>query len=184
MTRLRFLCLSCMLISGVVTSPAIAAKETAQEKLEKRTEQLLSVMDDQQKAQFADIRMGHGVVRAVEYTNRSIDQAVRSCVKHNPPLKAELTALHKNWKANLNPVLRRGQDRVDQMVKRQRIDKPLVIRSYLKEYDLAATEKSSKIKEIPIKSMDECKKLSSKMKSVQGELVSLITDTLKLNQDF
>lgn len=149
-----------------------------------RTEQLLKDMDDQQKQQFADIKMGHGVVRAVEYTNQSIDKAVKSCMKYNPSLRPELSSVHKQWKSRLLPVLRRGEDRVDQMVKRQNIAKPLVIRSYLKAYDDAALQKAKKIKEIPITSLDECQKLTGKMKSVENELISLITDTLKLNQDF
>jgi hypothetical protein len=153
-------------------------------KLDRHTEQFLQTMDEQQKKQFADIKMGHGVVRAVEYTNKSIDRAIKSCGKNNPSLKPELISVHKSWKANLLPTLRKGEDRVDQMIKRQRIAKPLVIRSYLKEYDMAAVAKNKKIKEVPITSVEECRGLMGKMKSVENELMSLITDTLKLNQEF
>ncbi len=168
-------------IMGVNLLPIRAAELS---KIDQRTEQFLQTMDEQQKKQFADIKMGHGVVRAVEYTNKSIDNAVKSCTKHNPSLKSELMIVHKAWKANLLPTLRRGEDRVDQMIKRQRIAKPLVIRSYLKEYDMAAMAKNKKIKETPITSIEECRHLIGKMKSVEGELISLITDTLKLNQEF
>ena len=144
----RFLVISvlaCCMVGGDV-SPIHAAELS---KIDQRTEQFLQTMDEQQKKQFADIKMGHGVVRAVEYTNQSIDKAVKSCIKHNPSLKPELVSVHKEWKAGLLPTLRKGEDRVDQMIKRQRIAKPLVIRSYLKEYDMAEWQRIKRSRKHP-----------------------------------
>ena len=153
-------------------------------KIEQRTEQLLSKMNDAQKTEFATIKMGHGVVQAVEHTNKTIDRAIKSCKKNNPDMKSDLSGAYKNWTKNLSPVLRKSRARVDHMIKKQTFAKPLVVRSYLKEYDDVVKKRNEKIVEAPITSADDCKKLTEKMHDVNGELIELLTDTLKLNSEF
>ena len=149
---------------------------------DKRTETLLQSMNDTQKEQFATIKMGHSVRRAVEHTQETIFNAVKSCKKHNPSLKPELDKALKEWKSHVSPVSRKAHDRVEQMIKKQTFAKPLVVRSYLKEYDDLVKARQGHVTIVPVTAASDCENLMTKMNDLDDDLIQSLDDVLQLDK--
>lgn len=181
---MRFILYICLLGGILFTSHSLMANpnEASLTKFDKRSQAFIAGLDEAQKDQFATIKMGHGVVRAVEHTNAVIQAAVKSCKANNPTLKPTLVKAHKDWVKSVSPALRKANDRVEQLIKKQKFAKPLVVRSYLKEYDEIVKARHAKIKTIPVTSEADCHSLMVKMDDLDADLVSSLHEILQLDK--
>lgn len=181
---MRFILYVCFLVGILFTNHSLMANpnEASLTKFDKRSEAFIAGLDEAEKDQFALIKMGHGVVRAVEHTNAVIQAAVKSCKANNPALKPSLVKAHKDWVKSVSPAVRKANDRVEQLIKKQKFAKPLVVRSYLKEYDEIVKARQAKIKTIPVTAQADCQSLIGKMDDLDTDLISSLHEILQLDK--
>jgi hypothetical protein len=103
------------LSSSVISFASFAAEETPLVALDNQTKTLLEGLDDAQKNEFAAIRNSHGIIRAVEDVQASVQRGVLACGKANADLKDSLDERLSNWRAAIRPVMKQAQTKQEKM---------------------------------------------------------------------
>lgn len=170
-----------VVLSSAVSFPSFAAEETPLTMLDSQTKALLSGLDDAQKNEFAAIRNSHGIIRAVEDVQASVQRGVSACGKANVDLKDSLDERLSNWRASIRPVMKQAQTKQEKMILLQNFAKPSVIRNYLKTFDEAVAFRNSAIKEVPVTEHKDCEALLKSMDSTQENLIKLLRENLALD---
>ncbi len=169
------------LSSSALSSASFAAEETPLVALDNQTKSLLEGLDDAQKNELAAIRNSHGIIRAVEDVQASVQRGVLACGKANADLKDSLDERLSNWRAAIRPVMKQAQTKQEKMILLQNVAKPSVIRSYLKIFDEAVAFRNSAIKEVPVTERKECESLLKSMDGTQENLIKLLRENLALD---
>lgn len=169
------------LSSSVISFASFAAEGTPLAALDSQTKTLLEGLDDAQKNEFAAIRNSHGIIRAVEDVQASVQRGVLACGKANADLKDSLDERLSNWRAAIRPVMKQAQTKQEKMILLQSFAKPSVIRSYLKTFDEAVAFRNSAIKEVPVTERKECESLLKSMDGTQENLIKLLRENLALD---
>jgi hypothetical protein len=163
-------------------TPALAADNAPQTRLDARTKALMEGLDQNQLRQLASIRESHGTIKAVENVQASVRNAVSACVAKNPDMKDQMNSRHDNWRHALRPTMKQAQSKLEKMILLQSFAKPSEVRSYLKMFDAAIAESNARVKAVPITEKAECEKLLKSMDKTEADLIRLITRNLALDQ--
>lgn len=182
---IRILCLT-LIACGLVALPSMAQTKAADSplvRLDRKTDEMMKGLDENQVLQFEKIRTAHGTIRAVADVRTSLEAAVKSCAKENPDLATPMSDRLQTWKNTVLPVYRRGENRLEKMILTQSFSRPSAMRSYLKTFDDAVKYKNHEFTEVPISRADDCKKLMKNMDDSEKVMSRLIIETLGLDQD-
>lgn len=176
--------------SSSVTAPPTAEKAKPKldpsnplVRLDKKTEELMKGLDENQLKQFAAIRTAHGAIRGVDTVRASLERAVKSCVKANPVLDKDMNGTFQNWKNDVLPVVRQSENRLEKLILLQNFTRPSTVRAYLKTFDDAVKFQNSQFQEVPVSEKSACQDMTKNMAESQKSLISLLTQTLGLNQE-
>lgn len=160
--------------------PALAAEQTPLAALDAQTKSLLDGLDDEQKNELAAIRNSHGIIRAVEDVQASVQRGVFACGKANADLKDPMDKRLSGWRTAIRPVMKQAQAKREKLILLQHVAKPSVIRSYLKAFDEAIAFRNSGIKQVPVTERKDCESLLKSMDSTQENLIKLLKENLGL----
>jgi hypothetical protein len=138
-------------------------------------------LDKNSLRQFAAIRNAHGTIRAVENVQGSLGRAAEACADKHPNELPNAKNDFEEWRLRLRPTMKEAEDRLEKMVLLQGYAKPSEVRTYLRLFDEAATERDKKIKAVPVTELDECKDMLENMKDKGRELDKLIRENLGLD---
>ena len=177
--------LALVLVLLLCSSPVYAdeSKVTPLTKLDDATKKMLDGLDSNQTKQFAAIRNSHGIIRAVEDVEATLDKAKNSCIQNNPDLADKMAAQSAHFKTTIDPILDDARQRLNTMVKLQDFAKASEAKTYLKTVDDAVAYKARGVKTVPVTKQDECEKLLDKMSESEGDLKKLLIENLGLNRD-
>jgi len=179
-----------LILSGLLNLPAYAVDikvktkpETPVTKFETATAEISKGLDENQIKQFAAINNSYGVIKTVEDVQQSITHAVGACSKANPEIKDSISNRFEAWKDAIRPVMKEARTKLNKMILLQGYAQPSEVRGYLKKFDAAIIYRNQSLTPMPIKKLEDCKKLESSMNETQNNLVNLITESLALNID-
>jgi hypothetical protein len=162
---------------------AEAHKKTPLQILDDKTAEIMEGLDQNQALQFEAIRGSHGIIRAVENVQITVEKASQACAQKNPDLARDLTSRFQDWRLALRPVLQKGRTRLEKMILLQNFAKPSEVRQYLGVFDAAVRFRDQGIVTTPVTSLDECKKFLKTMDQTQEDLIKLLNENLGLDQD-
>ena len=180
----------CMILCLMVPMVAVAQEEETGmtplptklgQKLNTQTAELMEGMSANEALQFREIRLAFSTLFAVEDVQGMLDRAVDSCSKTSPDLAEEIKGHFVGWKDSVEPSLKEGHERLDDMIGRQSFAKPLIMRSYLSLLRRVMEEQKKMTPEIPITEPAACKRLIHTMDSTQSVVNESITESLKLD---
>lgn len=181
--RLVLLTLVVSIFGAVSLHAAETAKDNPLTRLDRKTEELMKGLDENQTLQFEKIRTAHGTIRAVNDVRASLERAVKSCTGTNPDLKDPMNARMQSWKNAVLPTVRQGENRLEKMILTQSFTRPSTVRAYLKTFDDAVKYQDNAFKEIPVSEIKACTSLMKNMDDSEKVMAKLITETLGLNRE-
>jgi len=172
----------------VLTPSASFATDTPKQEtplgiLEQANGEITKGLDENQLKQFSAIDNSYLIIRTVEDVQQSISRAVESCSKTNPDFKQSISGSFEAWKDKVRPALKRGREKLEQMILQQSFTQPSQVRDFLKKVDAAAIYRNQKIKPTPIEKLEDCQRLQKNMETTQVNLVALITENLGLDSE-
>ncbi len=153
------------------------------EKLDAATKRMLEGLDKNQTMQFASIRDSHGVIRAVENVEKTLSEGAKSCAANNPDMVKTSASRFELWRSEIDPLIAKGKDRINQMARYQSFTRQSDIKNYLQLLDAAVAYKTRDVKTVPVKSKQECIAMLKKMDSTREDLKSLLITNLNLDKE-
>lgn len=169
-----------ILCAGDVHASKESSADSMQKALDERTERLISGLDENKMKQFQLIRHTHGVIRAVEYTQDMIADAIQSCGQSNAEMKDVLDQRHTYWRQAILPTQIAAKERLKDMILSQSFSKPQIVYEYLSFYDEVTRAQKSQTQ--PIHNRSDCYDLLKKMDRKRGDIIELMTKTIGLDK--
>ncbi len=139
---------------------------------------LIDPLSNADKESIFILRQKHSIIRVIGVVERDINNAVESCGKANPDMKAGIVSRFEQWKSAVKPVVTTAQKNLTGEIDKQSIVDKAKFKKVLKLNDEAFEYGDKRTVKKPVSSKEACEALVESMDDTEDDMISLLQDTL------
>lgn len=131
---------------------------------EEETSLLLNQANDTQRREFEIMMAANGAINSIQHIQKTLFNGTSSCAQNNPEIQAEIKKAYTHFEDALDKPLRKAAQNLNMMVRAQSLTSTTRMRNYIDLTNKVAVEKDNEINWVPVTSLNDCRKLTKKMK--------------------
>ncbi|MAF68614.1 MAG: hypothetical protein CMH25_04635 [Micavibrio sp.] len=131
---------------------------------EKETSLLLDQANDTQRREFEIMMTTNGAINSIQHVQKTLFNGTLSCAQNNPELQVEVKKAYTHFEDALNKPLQKAAQNLNMMVRTQSLTSTTRMRNYIDLTNKVAVEKDREMNWVPVTSLNDCRKLTKKMK--------------------
>lgn len=139
---------------------------------------LIDPLSQADKESIYILRQKHSIIRVIGVVERDIGNAVKSCAKANPDMKAGIEGRFDQWKKAVKPVIDTARKNLDAEIDKQEIVDRNEFKKVLKLNDEAFEYGDKMTVKDPVSSKEACEALVESMDDTEDDMIKLLQDTL------
>lgn len=160
------------------SSISAAAKDEKTQSVRDMVEGFTKDLNRDERAHFMIIYSTYNLFSVVKIVREDVGNAIESCGKENPDMKANLNARHKEWDKEVAAAIDESEANMKNMIAAQEYKKRKEFKSLFKFLDEKRAEKNKNIEKIPVTTAEACTHLRDKMDETQEDLTARLRATL------